>query len=137
MLQTKRSELTSIALFDGVIDKYEVSPVMHSYSTAAATSKYRARNRDTSASSKPNGSGSGPKTSAFSSALVPLHIEKTYVLPRLVTALSHTISARGIANKNVLVALSNGQVFSVDMRQIHPRRPLTDPSPAGARTLLY
>ncbi|KAJ1432058.1 hypothetical protein B484DRAFT_34793 [Ochromonadaceae sp. CCMP2298] len=57
-------------------------------------------------------------------------MQKTFTLPHAVTALQHTVTAQGIAHKHVLLGLRNGQVFSVDMRQIHPRRPFSEPSPA-------
>jgi len=58
-------------------------------------------------------------------------MQKTFVLPQSVTCLQQTITERGITNKNLLVSLQNGQIISVDLRQVHPRRPLTEPSPAG------
>lgn len=58
-------------------------------------------------------------------------VQKTYTLPRAVTALSHTLTMSGVSNKNILIAFRSGQVFSVDMRQIHPRRPMSDPSQSG------
>jgi hypothetical protein len=61
----------------------------------------------------------------------PIAIQKTFVLPRGVTALQHTVTAHGLSNKNVIMGLQNGQIYSVDMRQIHPRRPFSEPSPAG------
>lgn len=58
-------------------------------------------------------------------------MQKTFVLPQYATALQQTITERGIANKNLLIGLRNGQVFSVDLKQIHPRRPFSEPSQAG------
>ena len=63
--------------------------------------------------------------------------QKTYVLPRAVTALGFTQSARGIANKNLLLALSPGHLYSVDLRQVHPRRPMTEPSKPEKEEVLY
>jgi hypothetical protein len=45
-----------------------------------------------------------------------------------VTALGFTQSARGIANKNLLLGVAPGQLYSIDLRQVHPRRPLAEPS---------
>jgi len=39
-----------------------------------------------------------------------------------------TVTENGIANKNILVALTTGQLYSLDMRQIHSRRPVSEPS---------
>ena len=60
--------------------------------------------------------------------LLLLASQKTYILPRTVTTLGFTHSARGIANKNLLLGLAPGQLYSVDLRQVHPRRPLAEPS---------
>ena len=54
--------------------------------------------------------------------------QRTYIVPRTATALGATTSVRGISNKNILLALAPGQVYSVDLRQIHPRRPFNEPS---------
>jgi hypothetical protein len=36
--------------------------------------------------------------------------QRTYILPRPVTAIHHTTSALGISNKNIIVAVAPGQV---------------------------
>jgi len=110
--QLKRPELSSIGLFEGIIDKYGLTPFASHSSAAAAAPHISAE--------------AGTRTSF--GGQTPLAAQRTYVLPHVATALSVTQSARGIANKNILLAFASGQVFSVDMRQIHPRRPLTEPS---------
>lgn len=65
------------------------------------------------------------------STIAPMAMQKTFTLPSAVTALQHTLTANGISNKNILVGLRTGQVLSVDMRMIHPRRPMTEPSQSG------
>jgi len=65
--------------------------------------------------------------SSFSAGVAPLTVQKTFILPRPVSAMQSTLTAKGITNK---LALSNGQVFDLDMKQIHPRRPLTDATQA-------
>ncbi len=54
--------------------------------------------------------------------------QRTYVLPRVVNAIGFTESERGISNKNLLIAVAPGQVFSADMRLLNPRRPMAEPS---------
>jgi hypothetical protein len=99
-------------LYEGVIDKYGLGPLASSKS-GANPAPYRAAAH-----------------SAYS-GISPMAVQKTYTLPRAVTALSHTLTMSGVSNKNILIAFRSGQVFSVDMRQIHPRRPMSDPSQSG------
>lgn len=117
--QAMRTELSSTALYEGVIDNTELTPF--------ASSRTRANSAYLASSS---GSGSSTSRSAFTS-VSPIAMQKTYTLPRAVSALHHTVTAHGLSNKNLLLGLRNGQVYSVDMKQIHPRRPFSDPSPAG------
>ena len=110
-----------------MIDNTELSPF--------ASSRVRANSRHysammTSSSSSSSDKKKQKKSSSYSS-LSPISMQKTFVLPQSVTCLQQTITERGITNKHLLISLQNGQIFSVDLRQIHPRRPLTEPSPAG------
>jgi hypothetical protein len=102
-----------------VIDNTELTPFASS----------RARSNSAYLSSLAASAGAAAK-SAYTAAS-PIAMQKTYVLPRAVTALQHTVTAHGLSNKNVLMAMQNGQIYSVDMKQIHPRRPFSDPSTAG------
>lgn len=128
--------MTSIALYEGVIDNYELSPF--ATSRARSSSTYLSSVAITAANGgqlSDGSSSSGNKTplllrSAYSS-IIPIAMQKSFVLPNAVTALHHTVTVNGIANKNILLGLRNGQVYTVDMRQIHPRRPLSDPSTTG------
>jgi len=119
--KAKRTELSSTALYEGVIDSYELSPFASSRQRSGST--YLAQARAATAE------GTGHARSAYS-LISPIAMQKTFTLPHAVTALQHTVTAQGIAHKHVLLGLRNGQVFSVDMRQIHPRRPFSEPSPA-------
>ena len=118
LFQAKRTELSSTALYEGVIDSTELTPF--------ASSRTRSNSPYLSAAAS-----AAPGKSAYS-AVSPIAMQKTYVLPRAVTALHHTVTAHGLSNKNLLLGLQNGQVYSVDMRQVHPRRPFSDPSAAGS-----
>lgn len=118
LVQAKRTELSSTALYEGVVDSTELTPFASS--RARSNSAYLTSLALNSAATK----------SAYS-AVSPIAIQKTYVLPRAVASLQHTVTAHGLSNKNVLVGMQNGQIYSVDMRQIHPRRPFSEPSIAG------
>mgnify|MGYP006195959951 CR=1 FL=1 len=78
-------------------------------------------------------SASSKVRSAYAS-IPPIAMQKTYTLPRAVSALHHTVTAHGLSNKNLLLGLRNGQIYSVDLKQVHPRRPFSDPSTAGKLT---
>ena len=106
----RRTELSTVALYEGMIERYGLNPV----ASAKGSPVLQQLEREAHFSS-------------FTST-PPLGVQKTYILPKSVTAIHHTITAHGIANKNVLLALSTGQLYSVDMRQIHPRRPFAEPT---------
>jgi hypothetical protein len=59
---------------------------------------------------------------------IPLVMQRTYILPRTVTALSHTLTQRGLTNKNIIFVMDNGEVYAVDFRLLHVRRPFTEPT---------
>jgi hypothetical protein len=42
----------------------------------------------------------------------------------------HTVTERGITNKNLLLAFNTGQLYSLDTRMVDPRRPLAAPTAA-------
>ncbi len=107
--KAKRTELSSTALYEGVIDKYGMGPLA-ARASSATPAPYLAA-----------------EYSAYS-AIAPMAMQKSYTLPRAVTAMHFTLTASGVSNKNILLALRSGQVYSVDMRLIHPRRPLGEPS---------
>lgn len=108
--KARRAELSSTALYEGALDRYELSPL-----SSGASSRRKSRDTRNQVAS--------PYT-----ATPPMAMQKSYILPRPATALAHTVTAKGIANKNILVGFTNGQIFSVDMRQIHPRKPMADPT---------
>lgn len=60
-----------------------------------------------------------------------LSVEKVYVLPRAVSHLHYTTSSKGISNKNLLITLDSGEAYSLDLRLVSPRRPLSEPTAAG------
>lgn len=106
----KRTELSSIALYEGMVDRFGLNPVAYIKATGAIQQLQK-----------------DARVSAFSTP-PPIGIQKTYVLPKSVNAIHHTITSNGIANKNILIAFKNGQIYSLDMRMLHPRRPFGEPS---------
>lgn len=141
--KAKRTELSSIALYEGVLDAYELSPLATSR-VRGSSGYYRAAFNNlfygnTPATASVPGGASGScggggictvrQPSAYGT-ITPLAMQKTYVLPRSVAGLHHTVTSNGVANKNILVSLRNGQIFSLDFRQIHPRRPMSEPTKA-------
>lgn len=105
--KARRAEVSTTALYEGAIDRYELSPFSSNRKTARDTNKY---------------------SSAYN-FIPPMAMQKTYTVHKPVSALQHTVTAKGIANKNIILGLTNGQVFSIDMRLMHPRKPMSDPSP--------
>lgn len=101
--QAQRQELSSVSLFEGMVDKYGLGP----FSSVKVDH---------------------PR-SAFN-APAPIALQKTFILPRTVTAMHHTVTARGITNKNLLLGLGSGQLYTVDLRMLDPRRPNNKPTPA-------
>ena len=72
--KAKRTELSSTALYEGMVDVFGLSPL--SYFSALPQ---QIRDADLSSFSSPN----------------PLGIQRTYVIPRAVTSLHHTVTSRG------------------------------------------
>lgn len=108
----KRTELSSIALYEGMVERFGLNP----FKSTTSSPSLQQLSRDS-------------QFSAFNAAL-PIGIQKTYLLQRGVSTLQHTKTANGVANKHILIATTNGQVYAFDMRQIHPRRPIQDPTQA-------
>ncbi|CAM9391171.1 unnamed protein product [Chrysoparadoxa australica] len=98
-----RTEMSSLSLYEGMVAKYGLNPF-----------------------NKPTWS---PKFSSFESQ-PPITLQKTYVFPHAIRALSTTLTRRGIASKHVLVALEHGQLLSLDFRYLDPRRPTLPPNKA-------
>jgi len=109
-IKAKRTEVSSVSLYDGMIDKMGLTPFASKPSAAVAAKHKEAK--------------------SFSSFthVAPLAMQKTFVMPRAVTAVHHTTTAHGIANKNVIVGLESGQVYMLDSRQLSPRRPMEAPT---------
>ena len=101
--QAQRQELSSVSLFEGMIDKYGLGPF-----SSIKVDQIR---------------------SSFN-APAPIALQKTFILPRKVTSMHHTVTSRGITNKNLLLGLGGGQLYTIDLRMLDPRRPINKPTPA-------
>ena len=108
----KRSEVSSVALFEGMIDRQGLTPWANKGSAAVAQ-----KHVDSNV------------FNSFSSPL-PMAVQKTFVFPKTVTAAASTITQQGVAKKALVVGTSGGQIFSVDRQIINPRRPLENPTNA-------
>ncbi len=92
------------ALYEGIIDRKGLSPMQGLGLSSAPLPLPEP--------APASGTRSHPQ-SAFTPTAPLLAMQKTYVLPRVAVALQHTVSAAGIANKNLLVAFANGQIYSI------------------------
>lgn len=101
--KAKRTELLSVAMYEGMIDKYGLGPLSRPYTFKA--------------------------TSSFT-APPPIAMEKTFILPKGVRVMQQTFTTHDLTNKMLLLALSTGQVLACDLRWVDPRRPLTPPTAA-------
>ncbi len=76
--------MSSISLFEGLIDKSGLGPF---------------------AKEQPS-----HPISAFTTN-IPIAIQKTFIFPKQITAISHTKSENGLANKNLILSFSSNQVM--------------------------
>lgn len=107
----KRTELVNLALYEGLVDKNSLVPLANK-----------------PAFSKSNLNADGSRTVSSFSMIPPVVQQKNYVLSKHVTSMGVSITGRGISNKHVLLGLSTGQVYALDMRHISPRRPEKPPT---------
>lgn len=112
--KAKRAELFVAAVYEGFIGKTELTPGWESLPRLLGIRE---------------GAADSEVRSAFAQPQL-LSVEKTYILPRTVLHLQHTASAKGISHKNLLLSLDSGEAYSIDLRMVHPRRPLSEPTPA-------
>jgi hypothetical protein len=63
-------------------------------------------------------------------AIKPLVLQRSYIFPQAVKALSTTQTARGISEKRLLVGLSSNQIYRLDRNFLNPRRPTIKPTPS-------
>jgi hypothetical protein len=111
-------------LYDGFIGKNDFTPFSYESKSKSdeALTFYKAQNVT-------------HRSSFFTVA--PLIMQRTYSLTRGISDITRTISAKGINNKNILLVLDSGQIYSLDFRVLSPRRPLSDPTQSGMYFLPY
>lgn len=129
---SKRAEILTMGLYDGVIGKTDYLPF-------ASKPNVGSREHDEKTTYKQASSGGTVQVSVEniekdillrSSYLtsIPLVMQRTYLMPRKVMDIAHTLSRHGLTNKNILLTLESGEVYSLDFRILHPRRPISDPT---------
>ena len=100
--KAKRTELGSMVLYEGFVDKYGLSP----WTRPEVTEEFSSH-----------------------AAAAPIVLHKTFVFPTGVKALSTTATLHGITSKHLLVGLASDQLYSLDRRFVDPRRPAKPPTP--------
>lgn len=96
-----RTELSALALYEGMIDTYGLNP-------------FKVPEQQ--------------ETFSSFTAPAPVVMQRSFIFPRAITSLAFTVTARGITSKNLLIGLESGQVASLHRRFIDPRRPNGKPS---------
>lgn len=124
----KRSELLSVGLYDGVIGKTEFLPfaAKPNVGTREYDEKVTTSSSESTAATQTDSETILQRSSFLTS--IPLVMQRTYLVPKRVQDIAHTRSGRGLTNKNVLLSLDSGEVYSLDFRLVHPRRPLSEPT---------
>lgn len=126
----KRAEIITMGLYDGVIGKTDYLPF-------ASKPNVGTREHDEKTTSKAvahsESSEEDEKAILLRSSFltsIPLLMQRTYLMPRKVMDITHTLSRHGLTNKNILLTLESGEVYNLDFRLLHPRRPFSEPTAA-------
>lgn len=128
----KRAEIITMGLYDGVIGKTDYLPF-------ASKPSVGTREHDEKTTSKAavghevSSSEDDEKTILLRSSFltsIPLVMQRTYLMPRKVMDITHTLSRHGLTNKNILLTMESGEVYNLDFRLLHPRRPVSEPTAA-------
>jgi len=132
--QSIRTEVSAVSIHDGAIDKWGLNPLKPIPSMHGGNQK-----------SKQNIIPSSPITSlisfltsnrnesdTFSSYDVdpdaPIILQKSFSIPFSIDCLGLTSTRLGMSSKNIIMALSTGQILSMDNRFLDPRRPQSKPT---------
>uniref|UniRef100_A0A7S1BSG2 ER membrane protein complex subunit 1 n=1 Tax=Corethron hystrix TaxID=216773 RepID=A0A7S1BSG2_9STRA len=95
--KTKRSELSVISLYEGMMDKYAIT-----------------------ATKRPEQSTT---LSSLDNSVRPVVLQRTYTTAKPITTLGVTQTANGVTTKALILSLSSHQLASIDRRLLDPRRP--------------
>jgi ER membrane protein complex subunit 1 len=109
-LKARRTEIGSIALYDGAIDSHALNP----WTTLPKILQDENKVVDTSFSSYDSEQ--------------PVILQKTFIFPSGITTLSGVHTLAGVTEKQLLIGTINGQIYSLDRRFLDPRRPAGKPS---------
>ncbi|TDH71102.1 hypothetical protein CCR75_003513 [Bremia lactucae] len=93
---TKRTEMVSLALFDGAIGMHSLNPWKRPSWT--------------------------PSRSSFD-ATAPFVLQKSFIYPTKITSLDVTVTAHGITPPTLLVGMETGQIYKLARNFIDPRQP--------------
>jgi hypothetical protein len=116
----RRTEISSIAMYEGEIEPDELNP----WSKTPLTLQDDA-NQDI-----------GVSFSSFH-APDPVVLQKTFVFPEGIKAMVTTQSKRGITNKHLVLGLTSDQLLLLDRRMLDPRRPSDAPTPDDKKEGLF
>jgi hypothetical protein len=130
---SKRAEILTIGLYDGVIGKTDYLPFASKPNVGSREHDEKATLKQARAAGTVQVSVDDDDEKAVllrSSYMtsIPLVMQRTYLLPRKVMDIAHTLSRHGLTNKNILLTFESGEVYSLDFRILHPRRPISDPT---------
>lgn len=109
-LKARRTEIGSIALYDGAIDSHALNP----WTALPKILQDENKAVDTSFSSYDSEQ--------------PVMLQKTFIFPSGITTLSGIHTLAGVTEKQLLIGTINGQIYSLDRRFLDPRRPAGKPS---------
>jgi outer membrane protein assembly factor BamB len=119
-LEGRRTEISSIAMYEGEIEPDELNP----WSKTPLTLQDD-QNNDIGAS-----------FSSFS-APDPVVLQKTFIFPDGIKTMVTTQSKRGITNKHLVMGLVSDQMLLLDRRMLDPRRPTDKPTPDDMKEGLF
>ena len=109
-LKARRTEISSIALYDGAIDAHALNP----WTMLPKIVQNDNKALDTSFSSYDSEQ--------------PVILQKTFIFPNGITCLSGVYTVAGVTEKQLLIGTVSGQIYSLDRRFLDPRRPVGKPS---------
>eukprot|EP01033_Poteriospumella_lacustris_P011214 gene11214-7976_t len=127
----KRAEIITMGLYDGVIGKTDYLPFASKPSVG--TREHDEKTTSKAVGHEASSSEDDEKTILLRSSFltsIPLVMQRTYLMPRKVMDVTHTLSRHGLTNKNILLTMESGEVYNLDFRLLHPRRPLSEPTAA-------
>ena len=124
--KARRTELASMALYEGAVSKYSLNP----WSAFAKDDRAGGRSAAVATASQAARQDDPLTFSSFEAEADPIVLSRSFIFPKAIRTLAVTQSKRGITNKNILIGMLAGQVLSLDRRFMDPRRPDDKPTPS-------